>query len=58
MLRKQKMKTKSQKEPQKLDFSMVAPKGYKNTLDENMKKRNTRREKLNKLFNKEVKDTF
>ena len=52
------MKTKSQSEPKKLDFSMVAPKGYKNTLDEQEAKRNARREMLNKEFNKIVKDPF
>lgn len=51
-------KAKSGKEPQKLDYSMTAPKGYKNTLDEQEAKRNARREMLNKEFNKIVKDPF
>ena len=52
------MKTKSQSEPQKLDKSLKAPKGYKNTLDEEQAKRVARREMLNKEFNKVVKDRF
>lgn len=52
------MKTKAQSEPQKLEKSMVAPKGYKNTLDEQEAKRNARREMLNKEFNKIRKDPF
>jgi len=52
------MKTKSQKEPKKLDFSLKAPKGYKNTLDEQQAKRNKRREMLNAEMNKIVKDPF
>ena len=51
-------KAKSGKEPQKLEYSMTAPKGYKNTLDEQEAKRNARREMLNKEFNKIVKDPF
>ena len=52
------MKTKSQNEPKKLDFSLKAPKGYKNTLDEQQAKRIARREMINKEFNKIVKDPF
>jgi len=52
------MKTKAQSEPKKLDKDMVAPKGYKNTLDEQEAKRVARREMLNKEFNKIVKDPF
>ena len=51
-------KAKSGKEPQKLDYSMTAPKGYKNTLDQQEEKRVARREMLNKEFNKIVKDKF
>lgn len=51
-------KAKSGKEPQKLDFSLVAPKGYKNTLDEQETKRNARRAMLEKEFNKVRKDPF
>ena len=43
---------------EKLEFSMKAPKDYKNTLDAQQKKRDARKEALNKLFNKEVKDRF
>ena len=35
-----------------------APKGYKNTLDEQQAKRVARREKLNAEFNKVRKDPF
>ena len=35
-----------------------APKGYKNTLDEQQAKRIARREALNKEFNKVRKDPF
>ena len=52
------MKTKSQSEPQKLEKSLKAPKGYKNTLDEQEAKRVARREFINKEFNKIVKDRF
>lgn len=52
------MKTKAQSEPQKLDKFMVAPKGYKNTLDEQEAKRVARRELINREFNKIVKDKF
>lgn len=52
------MKTKSQSEPQKLDKDMTAPKGYKNTLDEQEAKRVARRELINREFNKIVKDPF
>ena len=51
-------KAKSGKEPQKLEYSMTAPKGYKNTLDEQEEKRNARRTMLIKEFNKVVKDPF
>ena len=51
-------KAKSGKEPQKLEYSMKAPKGYKNTLDEQEAKRDARREMLNKQFNKIVEDKF
>jgi hypothetical protein len=37
---------------------MEAPKGYKNTLNEQQAKRVARREKINELFNKTVKDRF
>ena len=37
---------------------MEAPKGYKNTLNEQQAKRIARREKINELFNKTVKDRF
>ncbi|CAB4121955.1 hypothetical protein UFOVP20_31 [uncultured Caudovirales phage] len=46
------------KEPKKLDFSLKAPKGYENTLDKQEKKRDRRRELLNKYFNKIKKDPF
>jgi hypothetical protein len=52
------MKTKSQSEPQKLEKSLKAPKGYSNTLDKEQDKRVARREKLNEFFNKVVKDKF
>ena len=51
-------KAKSGKEPQKLEASLTAPKGYKNTLDEQEQKRDRRREFLNKYFNKIRKDPF
>jgi hypothetical protein len=51
-------KAKSGKEPQKLEYSMKPPKGYKNTLDEQEAKRDARREMLNKQFNKIVEDKF
>lgn len=51
-------KAKSGKEPQKLDPSLKAPKGYKNTLDEEQAKRISRREMLNREMNKIVKDPF
>lgn len=51
-------KAKSGKEPQKLEYSMTAPKGYKNTLDEQEAKRVARRELINREFNKIVKDPF
>ena len=53
-----KAKAKSGKEPQKLDYSMTAPKGYKNTLDEQEDKRAKRRSMIEKEFNKVVKDPF
>ncbi len=53
-----KAKAKSGKEPQKLDFSLMPPKGYKNSLDEQQAKRVARREKLNAEFNKVRKDPF
>lgn len=53
-----KAKSKSGKEPQKLDYSMTAPKGYKNTLDEQEAKRDARRSMIEKEFNKIVKDPF
>lgn len=52
------MKTKSQSEPQKLDFSLTAPKGYKNSLDQQEDKRAKRRAMLEKEFNKVRKDPF
>jgi len=51
-------KAKSGKEPQKLEYSLTAPKGYKNTLDEQEDARNKRRSMLIKEFNKVVKDPF
>lgn len=51
-------KAKSGKEPQKLKASLMAPKGYENSLDNNEMKRNERRSKLEKLFNKVRKDPF
>lgn len=51
-------KAKASKEPQKLEYSMTAPKGYKNTLDEQETKRNARRSMLEKEFNKVRKDPF
>ena len=45
-------KAKSGKEPQKLDFSMLPPKGYKNTLDTQEQKRMKRKEALLKAMNK------
>lgn len=52
------MKTKAQSEPKKLDKDMVAPKGYKNTLDQQEAKRDARRSMIEKEFNKVVKDRF
>ena len=46
------------KEPQKLKASLVAPKGYKNTLDEQEDKRLERKAMLTKYFNKIKKDPF
>lgn len=51
-------KAKSGKEPQKLEYSMTAPKGYKNTLDEQEAKRNARRSMIEREFNKVRKDPF
>ena len=51
-------KAKSGKEPQKLEYSLTAPKGYKNTLDEQEEARNKRRSMLIKEFNKVRKDPF
>lgn len=51
-------KAKNGKEPQKLDYSLKAPKGYKNTLDEQEQKRDRRKELLTKYFNKIKKDPF
>lgn len=42
----------------KVDPKETAPKGYKNTFDAQQKKRDARREALNKLFNQERKDPF
>ena len=42
----------------KVDPKETAPKDYKNTLDVQQKKREARREELNKLFNKVRKDPF
>ena len=42
----------------KADPKETAPKGYKNTLDAQQKKREARREALNKEFNKIKKDPF
>lgn len=47
-------KAKSGKEPQKLDFSMKAPKGYKNTLDEQQADRIKRRNTLEEAYNRLV----
>lgn len=52
------MKTKSQSEPQKLEKSLKAPKGYKNTLDKMEQKKLSRREMITKEFNKVRKDPF
>lgn len=52
------MRTKSQSEPQKLKKSLKAPKDYHNTLDEQQAKRISRREAINRYFNKIVKDRF
>jgi hypothetical protein len=49
---------KKRNEPEKLDFSLKAPKGYKNTLDEQEQKRDRRKELLTKYFNKIKKDPF
>lgn len=51
-------KAKSGKEPQDLKASLTAPKGYKNTLDEQEAKRDARRSMIEKEFNKIVKDPF
>lgn len=51
-------KAKSGKEPQKLDYSLTAPKGYKNTLDEAETARDRRRAMITKEFNKVRKDPF
>ena len=51
-------KAKSGKEPQKLKASLTAPKGYKNTLDEEVNARDKRRATITKLFNKVRKDPF
>ena len=37
---------------------MEKPKGYKNTLNQEQAKRVARREKINEMFNKVVKDRF
>jgi hypothetical protein len=37
---------------------MEKPKGYKNTLNQEQAKRIARREKINEMFNKVVKDRF
>ena len=52
------MNKRTAKEPQALEFSMKAPKGYKNTLDEQQAKRIARRELINREMNKIVKDRF
>ena len=52
------MKKRTAKEPQKLDYSMMPPKGYKNSLDEQQQKRIARRELINREMNKIVKDPF
>jgi hypothetical protein len=44
--------------PEKLDFSMKAPKGWKSTLQEKQDQRVARRERLNEYFNKIVTDRF
>jgi len=51
-------KAKSGKEPQKLKVSLLAPKGYKNTLDEGVNARDRRRAMITKEFNKVRKDPF
>lgn len=50
------MKTKSQSEPKKLDFSLKG--GKPSSLQANQEKRIKRREMINKEFNKIVKDPF
>lgn len=47
-------KAKSGKEPQKLDFSMKAQKGYKNTLDEQQDERLKRKATLEEAYNRLV----
>lgn len=51
-------KAKDGKEPQKLKASLLPPKGYKNTLDEEETQRDKRRSMIEKEFNKVVKDPF
>jgi hypothetical protein len=46
------------KEPEKLEFSLKAPKGYENTLDKKEAERARRRAMLEKQFNKIKKDPF
>ena len=55
---KKPFKAATAKEPQKLEVSMKAPKGYENTLDKQQAQRVKRREMLNKEMNKIVKDRF
>jgi len=51
-------KAKSGKEPQKLKASLMAPKGYENSLDKEENARDKRRSMITKLFNKVRKDPF
>jgi hypothetical protein len=51
-------KAKLGKEPQKLKPTLTAPKGYKNTLDEQENARDKRRAMITKEFNKVRKDPF
>ena len=51
-------KAKSGKEPQKLKPTLTAPKGYKNTLNEQENARDKRRAMITKEFNKVRKDPF
>ena len=47
-------KAKDGKEPQKLKPTLTAPKGYKNTLDEEQASRISRRSKIEEAYNRLV----